>query len=79
MPRRRRLRYPPASGLSPLLLDLLARVEAGSESDQAICDRAGVANTLLSCWRRGRNAPTLGAFEAMVQALGGKINVEWEE
>lgn len=71
-------RGPCRSALS-LVQELNLFAEERKLSDEEIARRAGVHPITLSQWRRGKRSPTLQNIEAVVEALGGRLTIEWED
>ena len=61
----------------PLVREMRARRRGIKVTQEALGKRAGVGHVSIQNWERGANEPTLSNFEAVVEALGGRVKIEW--
>ena len=63
----------------PILREMTnKRVIAGIRQAD-LADKVGVSTQTLTLWERGRSQPTLFLLAAAIEALGGKLKVEWNQ
>lgn len=67
----------PVGATDPLVRELFDRLDRLPKSIDFYSEAAGVDRTALSHWRSGNVGPKLAYFAAMVEALGGRLVIEW--
>lgn len=69
----------PIGARSPLVREVFARLDNLPKSLDFYSEAAGVERTSLSHWRSGNHDPGLTSFAAIVEAIGGRLVIEWGE
>lgn len=67
----------PIRARARLVREFFAKLDEMPRAVDVYTDKAGVDRTALSHWRAGRAEPKLSNFEAIVEALGGRLVIEW--
>ena len=69
---------PPTHNIA-LLCAIRERRRALGLSLLEIGEKAGIGRDLIGSWEQAKVRPTLINFEALVNALGGQLKIEWTE
>jgi hypothetical protein len=69
--------YRVAANANPLVREVFEQMEAQRASFRGLGKKAGTSDVTLHQWAGAKVDPQLGSFVAVVEALGGKIRIEW--
>jgi len=63
----------------PIVREAFLRAYHMQIPNTEICRRLDRSTTCITNWRKGVNTPSMLDVIALVEALGGKIRIEWEK
>lgn len=69
--------YSVSASINPLVREVFEKMAEQKARYRQVAKKAGTTDAGIHNWRRGRHEPQLGTFMAVVQALGGKVRIEW--
>jgi hypothetical protein len=62
----------------PLVVELLETIQHAPQSVRQLDAVSGVSRNTIYRWKMGQSAPSLFVFETVVNALGGRLKIEWD-